>query len=204
MVQHNLASMQKEKTHAAQIKNDVYDFEMTTVGEPNASSQLLEKAQTVILEAPAILDEADQKSAFEDAARAKGYTPEFLRLNFERSAQVLRLATGEIIEKEEAIRRFPNAPPTSASFVLTLHRKAHDAFSQLTIDGSRCFGTPTEWASLGSNKTLDQCKQLCLETISCSFIVHNDATGACTEFTTCSKFKLDEGKQFTAWHKALQ
>merc|ERR1712226_532863 len=74
-------------------------------------------------------------------------------------------------------------------------------------DDGRCRGSPHGgWGAgeLGKDITLQECKQRCLESVTCTFVVYKRDSKKCWEYTKCAKRKgkfVKKGRTLETWQK---
>jgi hypothetical protein len=72
----------------------------------------------------------------------------------------------------------------------------------LRSSDGRCTGAPyDDWGALASVSNVDECKQACLASIHCQFMVYRSSNQACTAFTSCSNGFGQNGQTFETWEK---
>jgi hypothetical protein len=70
-----------------------------------------------------------------------------------------------------------------------------------SADG-RCKGAPFDgWGKLAKVEDVDECKQACLASTDCQFMVYRSSNKACTAFTSCSNDFVQIGSSFETWEK---
>merc|ERR1712232_1499273 len=74
-------------------------------------------------------------------------------------------------------------------------------------DDGRCRGAPSGgYGGLGKQVTLQECKQACLDSVTCKFVVYKKSNGYCSEYTKCRKKGgkfVRKGRALETWQKVI-
>merc|ERR1719478_1187312 len=103
----------------------------------------------------------------------------------------------------------PTAAPTflAPSAAPTTDATTPEHTLEKICDDGRCRGAPNGgWGGVIRGVTLQECKQACLDSVTCKFVVYKKSNGLCYEYTTCRKSKgkfVQKGKTLETWQKII-
>jgi len=115
---------------------------------------------------------------------------------------MLNFAANEDVWLSEFVSTWSLATEKGASNLKSLQNDCAPVVTMMKIQNdARCRGAPSGgWGSLGIGISLDHCKQACLDSTACLFVVFKWKDGQCSKYTKCDAF-TKPGLTFQTWAK---